>query len=201
MEDKKNIILQIDPENPVSIEIGCGDRKRDPSAIGIDLIAATGVDIIGDAFEVISKMPDRSVKSISSYHVLEHISDLPSLLAEVERVLVPNGLMLIVVPHFTNPFYYSDPTHKRFFGLYTFSYYCEDFIFRRSVPTYARQPGLSLADVKLIFKSYPPRYMTHAIRKVFQWFFNISSWTKEIYEDSCSNLITCYEIRYSIRKV
>lgn len=200
MEDIKNILQKMTPENPVSIEIGCGDRKRDPSAIGIDLIAAGDVDIVGDAFDVISRMPDRSVKSISSYHVLEHISDLPSLLAEVERVLVPHGLMFVVVPHFTNPFFYSDPTHKRFFGLYTFSYYCEDFIFRRRVPSYARQSGLLLVDVKLIFKSFPPRYITHAVRKIFQWFFNLSSWTKEIFEDSYSNLINCYEIQYIIRK-
>lgn len=201
MKDKRNILLGLSSKSPISVEVGCGNRKRDPSSIGIDLIDKDDVDIVGDVLEVLAKMPDKSVKHISSYHVFEHILDLPPLLEEVERVLVPGGLMSVVAPHFTNPFYYSDPTHQKFFGLYTFSYYCEDLILRRSVPAYARQAGLELIDIKLIFKSFPPRYITYAFRKCCQLFFNLSNWTKEVYEDSFSNLITCYEVQYRIRKV
>src|SRR6185312_2948084 len=37
-------------------------------------------------------------------------------------VLEPGGEFRAVVPHFSNLHFYSDPTHRTFFGLYTFSY-------------------------------------------------------------------------------
>ena len=44
---------------------------------------------------------------------------------EITRVLKKNGKANIFVPHFSNPYYYSDYTHKRFLGLYTFYYFVE----------------------------------------------------------------------------
>lgn len=200
MLDKNNIISKISRDEPVEIEIGCGDRKRDPDVIGIDILDTSATDIVGDALEVLRALPGESVKSISSYHVFEHLQDIQEIIAEVERLLVPGGEMLVVVPHYSNPFYYSDPTHRNFFGLYTFSYFCEDKLFRRRVPSYVRRMGLELSRVRLVFKSFPPRYLTHALRKVFQSLFNISNWSQEIYEDSFSSFISCYEIHYTIRK-
>lgn len=200
MIDKINVLSQMSSDAPISIEIGCGDKKRDPASVGIDILDAEAVDIVGDALEVLRKMPSGSVKMISSVHVFEHIPNLSALLFEIERVLTPDGEMSVTVPHFSNPFYYSDPTHVNFFGLYTFSYYCEDNLFRRQVPQYATQKGLELKSVRLIFKSFPPRYLMHGIRKVFQGFFNLSPWMQEIYEDSFSGVISCYELQYTIIK-
>jgi len=164
MLDKNNIISKILRDEPVKIEIGCGDRKRDPDAIGIDILDTSATDIVGDALEVLRALPGESVKAITSFHVFEHLQDIQEIIAEVERVLVPGGEMLVVVPHYSNPFYYSDPTHRNFFGLYTFSYFCDDKLFRRRVPSYVRRMGLELSRVRLVFKSFPPRYLTHALR-------------------------------------
>jgi hypothetical protein len=30
---------------------------------------------------------------------------------------------MVIVPHFVIPYYYSDYTHKTFFGLYSFDYF------------------------------------------------------------------------------
>ena len=201
MLDKNDAISRMSANSPVTIEIGCGDRKRDPEAIGIDILETASTDIVGDVLEVLKRVPSGSVKSITSFHVFEHLANVSAILVEVERTLVRGGEMVVVVPHFSNPFYYSDPTHVRFFGLYTFSYFCEDVVFRRRVPRYACVAGLKLYSVKLVFKSFPPRYITHGFRKVFQFVFNFSSWMQEIYEDSFSGLISCYEVQYKIRKV
>lgn len=200
MLDKNNVISKLLKDDPIKLEIGCGDRKRDPDSIGIDILDTSATDIVGDALEVLQALPGESVRSISSFHVFEHLQDIQDILAEVERVLIPGGEMLVVVPHFSNPFYYSDPTHINFFGLYTFSYFCDDRIFRRRVPSYVRRMGLKLNRVRLVFKSFPPRYLTHGLRKIFQLFFNLSSWSQEIYEDSFSRFVSCYEIQYTIRK-
>ena len=45
-------------------------------------------------------MPSGSEKSVYSFHVFEHLSDIPALRREVERVLASEGEMLVVVPHF-----------------------------------------------------------------------------------------------------
>lgn len=201
MNDKKNIIKNLSDFKPIHIELGCGSRKRSPSAVGVDKLDAEDVDIVGDALDVLRKLPDDSIESISSFHFFEHVDNLLLFLTEIERVLISGGEMFAVVPHFTNPFFYSDPTHKNFFGLYTFSYFCQDRIFRRRVPSYARHANLELIKIDLKFKSFRPRYLTYLLRKIVQFFFNTTNWTKEIYEDSFSGIFSCYEIEYTIKKL
>jgi len=184
----------------VSVEIGCGDNKRDARAIGIDIADHDAVDLVGDAVDCLKRLPDDSIHKIESWHCFEHLSNLEELVSECERVLKKDGEILVIVPHFSNPFFYSDPTHQQFFGLYTFSYFCRDNIFVRRVPTYKRRSNLLLEEAKLVFKSFPPRYLTHGIRKILGMFFNLNNFMKEIYEDSFSSIITCYEIEFRIKK-
>lgn len=69
-----------------------------------------------------------------------------------ERVLVNKGVIYICAPHFSNPYFYSDPTHKNFFGLYTMSYFCNS-KFMRKLPKYLNmEMGLNLEKTKLNFK-------------------------------------------------
>jgi len=200
MIDKHDILAKVSPTTPVAIELGCGNLKREPGSIGVDILDSPVVDIVGDVLEVLSHFPDQSVTAISSFHVFEHLPDVKAVLSEVQRVLVPGGRMVVVVPHFSNPFFYSDPTHRNFFGLYTFCYYCRSTRFRRTIPTYVELSELELVDLKLVFKSFPPRYLMHAIRKLHQLVFNLTPWFQEIYEDSFSRIFSCYEIRYVIER-
>jgi ubiquinone/menaquinone biosynthesis C-methylase UbiE len=198
--DKNGVLKKIHSGEPINIEIGVGDRKRDASAVGIDILDTPAADIVGDALSVLSALPDNSVASVFSEHVFEHLSNLDEVIKEIDRVLVQGGKMVIVVPHFSNPFYYSDPTHKTFFGLYTFSYFCDDKIFTRRVPRYVARPNLMLESVRLVFKTYRPRYIAFAWRKILQAIFNSSTFMQEMYEDSFSNIISCYEIEYRVKK-
>jgi ubiquinone/menaquinone biosynthesis C-methylase UbiE len=198
--DKHGVMESLAMRSEVIVELGCGNRKRRPDAIGIDQFDADAVDLVGDVIGVLQAFPDYSVHRIESYHVLEHVEDLPILLKEISRVLVLGGEMFAAVPHFTNPFFYSDPTHKNPFGLYTFAYYCKTDIFKRTVPRYSEIAKLELVKTKLVFNSFRPRYVTHAFRKVLQVVFNVTPWLQEIYEDSFSRLFSCYEIQYWVRK-
>lgn len=185
---------------PVTLELGCGASKKDPSSIGIDIAFAPGVDVVGDALEALRALPEASVDRIFSSHFLEHVSDLDALLAQCERVLKPDGVLDSVVPHHTNPYFYSDPTHRNFFGLYTMSYYAEDGVFHRRVPGYARRPQLRLVRVDLVFKSERPFYGRHAIKKVWQVVFGTTRYMKELYEEMFSGFLGCYEVRYILVK-
>lgn len=196
MTDKKGILQSI-PDQLI-LELGCGSHKKYPTWIGIDMADAEGVDIIGDVFEVLKKFPDQSVNEIHSYHFAEHISDLSGLLLEMNRVLKMNGTLEIVVPHFSNPYFYSDPTHQRFFGIYTFSYFMEEHIWKHRVPKYQSIPGLSITAVHLRFSS--PLYINRPFRWLQQVIFNSFNLMKEWYEDSWSRIFPCYEIRFIITK-
>ena len=80
------------------------------------------------------------------------------------RVIRPGGLLSVVVPHFSNPYFYSDYSHRGFFGLYSFSYLVSDNIHRRKVPTYGREISFELSLAELIFKSSPPFYVRYAFQ-------------------------------------
>lgn len=202
MIDKLNIITQIKNDNKIiKIELGSGENKKHDNAIGIDILDVPGVDLVGDIFDVLSAMPSNCVDQIWTYHFLEHIEDIDRLMNEMARVCVDGAQLEIVVPHFSNPYFYSDPTHRRTFGLYTMSYFCDDNIHSREVPKYGKEPLFRLSASRIIFKSVRPRYVRHSIKKVFEYVFNINSWMRELYEELFCYIVPCYEIKYNIVKV
>lgn len=198
--DKKNVLPRLKVGEFVSIELGCGPKKVDSSAIGIDMLDFDSVDIVGDVFEVLSQFPDGSVSAVHSAHFFEHIADFSRLLQEVARVMRRDAQLTLIVPHFSNPFYYSDPTHKVQFGLYSMSYFCQQNLFSRKVPRYGVEVPLALVRVELGFKSYPPRYLRHAWKRLLGAVFNASMYLREFYEENLCWLLPCYEIRYELRK-
>jgi hypothetical protein len=111
---------------------------------------------------------------------------------------MPGGTVECVIPHFSNPYFYSDPTHQRFFGLYSLSYLCRDRIFSRKVPHYGKPVGFSIETVDLHFRS--PFPIRNKLRRLFGLFVNVSNFTKEFYEENLSSLVSCYEIRWILRK-
>jgi len=185
---------------PVCLDIGCGPSKV-PGSIGIDALPYENVDLVGDVFDVLSQFPDGSVDHVHSKHFLEHLPDLGRLLDELARVMKTGGTVRIIVPHFTNPYYYSDPTHKTPFGLYTFCYYAKaNGMFRRQVPTYQRKISFSIDDVELSFQTTPGQYVRSAFKKTLQTIVNINSYTQELYEEMFCYLFPCYELRYTLRR-
>ncbi len=183
------------------LDLGCGERKVDPSYVGIDTLDYDGVDLVGDAFEILRAIPADTVAGVYSSHFLEHIEDVPAMLAEITRVIAPGGSLELVVPHFSNAYFYSDATHRTAFGLYTLSYFARDEIYSRRVPTYQRELDLVLESVDLGFKSPRPFYGRYALRRSFGALVNLTPWTQEFYEENLSGLVSCYEIRFRARKL
>jgi Methyltransferase domain len=178
------------------IELGCGRTKQVAQAIGIDQLDAPEVDIVGDVFEALALLANGTVQQIYASHFVEHIEDLPRLVAECSRVLAADGTVEFIVPHHSNPFFYSDYTHRRAFGLYSMSYLVKDDLLRRKVPTYGVTSTLRLTDVRLGFKS-PLKYsLRNLFLRSLGAFFNLSRYTQELYEELFSKLIPCYEVSY-----
>lgn len=183
-----------------SVELGCGPNKRHKNAIGIDSLEFDGVDIVADVFTALAKFPSQSVDSVYSYHFVEHISDVSNLLAELARVVKPRGFVEFVAPHFSNPYFYSDPTHRNFFGLYTFCYYTSGSPFSRKVPTYGYKPEFRIEKVDLKFKSARPFVVRYGIKRAIGFLFNSCTYMKELYEENFCYLFPCYEVKYVLRR-
>lgn len=196
--DKRDVLSNIKNLKTIILDLGCGPGKKKPTWIGIDVIDYDCVDIVGDIYEVLNKFPDETVDEIHAYHFFEHLSDFPRILSILQRIIKPHGEIVIVVPHFSNPYYFSDYTHKAFFGLYSLSYLSKDDIFKRKVPNYNVELGLKLKTVKLYFKS--PFLFKLPFKKFYQFVFNLSNGTKEFYEESLCYTFPCYEIEYILGK-
>jgi SAM-dependent methyltransferase len=185
----------------LKLDLGCGPTKRGPEWIGVDVIDGPAVDVLGDVVDVLSALRTESVAEVYSSHLFEHVEDLEALVTELERVLAIGGRLHVIVPHFSNPYYYSDPTHRHPFGLYTFSYFAEDPLLRRRVPTYEHAPRLRLERVRLNFRSSIEFRKRWRVKAVAGRLVNATPWLQELYEENLAWLFPCYELEFSLVKV
>jgi SAM-dependent methyltransferase len=115
------------------LHLGCGRDVRE-GFVNVDCVLLPGVDVVLD---LESPLPfrDRSFREVSSSHVLEHVAGLIELVGELHRVSEPGARLRMVVPHFTAAGSYTDPTHRRFFGYYSFDYFTDEGNFNFYTPT------------------------------------------------------------------
>ena len=196
--DKTGVLAHIQGRK---LDLGCGPRKIDDEHVGVDVIDYPGVDVVGDIGDVLAQIPNGALGGVYTSHFFEHVDDLPALLDEIARTLADGALLEVIVPHFSNPYFYSDPTHRAPFGLYTFSYFASDRLHRRAVPDYCRKPEFELRAVTLGFKSPRPFYGRYAFKRVVGSLVNLTTWTREFYEENLCYLVPCYEVRYVLARV
>lgn len=178
------------------LDIGSGLRAK-PGFYGVDQLP--GVDIEADLNQPLDLLPDGCAEHVFCSHSLEHVERFVPLLAELHRLMRPGALLEIICPHFSNPYYYSDPTHVRFFGLYTMSYFVEE-----AKQTGAHKvPPLPGPRFELERVSYS-FYRTNLLDRLFVPFIRLiangsPSW-QERYERRLSWIFPAAEIRYRLRK-
>lgn len=200
MLDRNNVLSTLPGAGPIELELGCGPKKRNSSALGIDVLDYPNVDFVGDVYEVLAAFPAGSVDAVAAHHFIEHVTDLPKLLDELARILKPGARIEFTVPHFSNPYFYSDPTHRSFFGLYTFCYLANGSPFKRQVPTYGANPVFTIQQVTLGFASAPQFIFRRMIKRLGGLIFDSSNYMRELYEENFCYLFPCYEVRYVLRR-
>ncbi len=206
--EKSRFKIKIDLEavlagpDPVVVELGCGNKAQPLSRdgrIGIDLVDLENVDIVADLEAGLSFLPDASVDKVYARSLFEHIRNFAGLLSEVIRVLKSDAACHLLVPHFSNPYHYSDPTHVRFFGLYSFLYYSypQKSPFQRQVPTFYTESRLEIISLKLRFRS--PFKGRKWWKRLHEKIFNLNPWMQEFYEENLCHLLPCYGIAIEFR--
>jgi ubiquinone/menaquinone biosynthesis C-methylase UbiE len=158
-----------------------------------------GVDIVADLNEPLALLPDNCAQCVFSSHTLEHVSNLLLLLSEIHRITRPGGHIEIIVPHFSNPYHYSDPTHVRFFGLYTMNYFVETDKqpHARKVPAFYTDTRFELESVKIAF--YRFNLLDRLLVPFLRYLVNCSPRAQEIYEFRFSRWFPAAEIHYRMR--
>lgn len=176
------------------LDLGCGRRPR-AGFYGVDHLEAPGVAIMADLNEPLSALPDDSVAEIYTHHALEHVEEFLPLMKELHRLTRPGGRIEIVTPHFSNPYGYSDPTHVRFFGLYTFFYFAdEDDQPARKVPSFyvAERFQVSEVRIRLMKGRGPGKLLTSSLT----WFINRGIGRLDWYERRLCRFFPADSIRY-----
>lgn len=196
MNDYKSLIQG---RTHLILDLGCGLNKVS-GAIGIDYMALEGVDIIHDLSQPLSFVENESVDEVHSRHVLEHMDGIEEIMSEVQRILKKGGKFVVTVPHFSNPYYYSDYTHKRFFGLYSFDYFATpETQLKRKSPIFYNSIKFDVESRK--FNFFSQFRFINILKQAFKLIVNLNNYTLEFYEEVFSNIIGANEIKVVLVKV
>lgn len=178
----------------VVLDLGCGDNKISPAAIGVDITVNSSVDVVCNLEEGLP-FKSNSADFIYCSHVLEHISNLEGFLKEIHRVLKKDAELYVIVPHFSNTLAYSDYTHKRFFGYYTFDYFSEQKSRYWRVDRYRKDINFKILKKRLIFRNLS------FVGLIFERLFNKSERLSYLYESKLSWIIPCFEIEFVLKPI
>lgn len=140
-----------DKVNPARkiLDVGCGWNKT-AGAIGIDSNPKAHADVVHDLGVVPYPFPDNEFDEIVCRHVIEHVPDVMALVSELHRIAKPGARLTIVTPHYTNPDWATDPTHRNHFNSYSFNCFIDDrqlFPFYTDVRLKAIRTYVSLANL------------------------------------------------------
>ena len=178
---------------PVVLELGCGNAAH-PGRIGIDQVDLPSVEIVADLEKGLPFFPDSSVDEIHARSFFEHLENFEGVMREIVRVLKPRCTCHAFVPHFSNPYYYSDYTHRRFFVLYTFYYFVKKGRqLRRTVPDFYTDIRITIIKRRLKFST--PFRGRQIFKKLWGAIFNSSQWMQEYYEENLCWKLPCYGLQ------
>jgi len=189
--------------SPLILDLASGSRahrKKAQGRVTLDMLDLPNIDVVCDLNEGFPFLPANSVDEIYSHNTLEHIDKLLFLMDEIHRVLKPTGRKVVFVPHFSNPYFYSDPTHHHYFGFYTFYYFSDDQQeLHRPVPSFYFSRKFRVERLRLRFIS--PFRIVNLLYRPVEWIVNSSRLTQELYEHSFCYLIPCYGIEATLLPV
>jgi SAM-dependent methyltransferase len=112
------------PERRV-LDIGCGANKV-PGAIGMDVNPKTAADVIHDLDDLPYPFSDDEFDEVIGRHVIEHVRDPMAVMSELHRITRNGGLVKLVAPHWTNPDFATDLTHRNHLNSYSFRNLTDD---------------------------------------------------------------------------
>ena len=106
---------------PLTLNLGSG-AKRLPDAVNVDITPDTQPDLVHNLNQRPWPLPDNHFKRVCCFDVIEHLDDVIATMEEIHRVCENGAVVEITLPHFSSPNAFTDPTHRHYFGWYSFHY-------------------------------------------------------------------------------
>ena len=107
------------------LNLGCGHFKKE-GYINVDIFKQANPDVIHDLEKFPYPFKNACFNIIEADHVLEHLNDVIKVIGELNRILKPQGILVIRVPHFSRAM--THPQHKRGFDVTFPNYFDDNFI-------------------------------------------------------------------------
>lgn len=188
----------LESRNPLKLELGSGGEGR-KGFYAVDHLELDGVDIVADLNKPLDLLPDESVDYIYSRHTFEHIHEFLPLMRELYRVIKKNGTIEIIVPHFSNVYGYSDPTHVRLFGLYSMYYFVSSEYQpdKRKVPAFYTDIRFIIKSIKIEF--YKLGMIDRILAPLFTKIVNRDLFMQDFYERRLSSFFHAWQIRFIMK--
>jgi predicted SAM-dependent methyltransferase len=164
----------------IKLDIGCGPHKKE-GHLGVDLKALPGVDLVVNLDEESLPFADNSIDEIYTSHFMEHVADAGKVIKEFDRVLKNNGILTIIVPHYSNPYAYHF-THKSYWSSFSLNQEYLDYYIRAKLTLKSRKVRINT------FRQIDPVLNFLANR-----FINI-------YERLFSAIVKAWEIEFVLQK-
>jgi len=117
--DRSHIGESVASARPLVLDIGCGTNKV-PGAIGMDNNPRTSADVIHDLDDLPYPFDDDEFDEVIGRHVIEHVRDPMAVMCELHRITRNGGIVKLIAPHWTNPDFATDLTHRNHLNSYSF---------------------------------------------------------------------------------
>jgi len=116
-----------------TLNLGCG-LKHLPDAVNLDLSPDAAPDVVHDLDDAPWPFPNDHFSEVVAYDVIEHLDDVVLTMEQIHRVCRAGAVVKITVPHFSCSNAFTDPTHRHYFGWFSFDYFTGD----NEFPFYSR---------------------------------------------------------------
>jgi SAM-dependent methyltransferase len=113
------VMRQNNETYPRVLDIGCGENKI-LGAIGMDINQRSDADVIHDLDDLPYPFADNQFDEVIGRHVIEHVHNPMAVMVELHRITRHGGLVKLIAPHWTNPDFPTDLTHRNHLNSYSF---------------------------------------------------------------------------------
>jgi SAM-dependent methyltransferase len=161
-------------DRPSVLDIGCGTRKIEPDAVGIDVSPDSAADVVWDLDVYPWPLDTSQFTRVHMSHVIEHLADPMRAMAEVHRVARDGADVFIATPHFSSHCSYADPTHRRHLAAGSFEY-----LTGKDFPSFRGSPfRFEIVSVELTFGGnlVLDNFGRFLARRSLKWYERHAAW-------------------------
>lgn len=165
------------------MNLGCGKDIKE-GWINLDSVSLPGVNIVHNIENLPLPFSNNEFDEILCKDILEHVEYIP-VLKDLHRILKPEGILKIQVPHFSSKNNFVDPTHKKLFSVSTFDFFVRGTKHYEHKAHYYFDFSFSkILSRSITFSGDIRNSKAFFLNPLVNKFVNKNKWRQELYEDT-----------------